>query len=412
MGLVVAMDAQTLQVRIRGTGAWFRATQPRRQQVARWDKSGRLARRGVVRVRAFESATLGSKAMVAVRKNFPATEETTYAWREGFHAKYEWRKKLNAGSFGEVWLARDQDTEQLVAVKELQKTRGRLTPERVRQKVEQELRVMTDLGDCPVVVQLQGGFKVKGHYEIVMEYCDGKDLKVQLAEHGPVGEQLAAAVAYEILKVIHACHEKGIVHGDIKTANFMIRSPACNPFLDLKVAALEPGWLKAIDFGCSQYYKGDDYRIQSRVGTPVYMAPEVFLRNFGLECDMWSLGVVVFQLLAGTFPFWRTAEDALSCSVREVSHVVQTKPVDFASQPVWRSVSPECKDFILKLLQKDFSKRMTVEEAEEHPFLKRNVHLDGQGQIMLRANNIVNYVEQKIPRRQPADENQCINTLH
>ncbi|GMH32431.1 hypothetical protein BSKO_00265 [Bryopsis sp. KO-2023] len=397
------MDTYALQTKTRGAAKWPRVTRPRRFFVAHCDRQGRVARRVAFRVCAFDSTSLQNNAMVAVR--VPATEKTTYAWREDFHEQYEWKKKLNAGSFGEVWLATDQRNDELVAVKELEKRRGRLTPERVRQKVEQELRVMTDVGDCPVVVKLEGGFKIKGHYEIVMEYCDGEDLKVQLAENGPVSEQLCAAVVHEILKVIKACHEKGIVHGDIKTANFMIKSPKCNPFSDPSTSTLEPGWLKAIDFGCSQYFKGDDYRIRHRVGTPVYMAPEVFQRNFGFECDMWSLGVVMFQLLACSFPFWRSAEDALMCSVREVSHAVQTANVDFASQPVWRSVSPECKDFVMKLLRKDYTRRMTVEEAQNHPFLKQSIQLDEEGRIMLGTNNIVNYVATKQASKKTVTKN-------
>lgn len=99
----------------------------------------------------------------------------------------------------------------------------------------------------------------------------------------------------------------------------------------------------------------------------------------------------MFQLLACSFPFWRSAEDALMCSVREVSHAVQTANVDFASQPVWRLVSPECKDFIKKLLRKDYKRRMTVEEAQDHPFIAKNIQLDDKGRIVLGANNIVNY---------------------
>lgn len=65
-----------------------------------------------------------------------------------------------------------------------------------------------------------------------------------------------------------------------------------------KFAVLEPM------LNCSAPYAGDNMRLRSRVGTPVYMAPEVFQRNFGKESDMWSLGVLLFQLISGTFPFW------------------------------------------------------------------------------------------------------------
>lgn len=77
-----------------------------------------------------------------------------------------------------------------------------------------------------------------------------------LQRHGPISEQVSAAVAHEILQVIRMCHENNIVHGDIKTSNFMLKSPECNPFFDKKTTFLQSGWLKAIDFGCSQIYQG------------------------------------------------------------------------------------------------------------------------------------------------------------
>lgn len=142
---------------------------------------------GGVQVLAFENAAATKRTaqpMVAVSSPSAQkirSKDTHYAWRTDFHDQYEWVKKLSAGSFGEVWLARDLETGKEVAVKELKSRRGRLTPERVRQKVEQELRVMTDIASCPIVVGLKGGYIVKDHYEIVMEHCSGQDLKYHAA---------------------------------------------------------------------------------------------------------------------------------------------------------------------------------------------------------------------------------------
>lgn len=86
---------------------------------------------------------------------------------------------------------------------------------------------------------------------------------------------------------------------------------------------------------------------------------------------------------------------ALMCTVQEVSDVVQTHPVDFASRAVWRTVSPDCKHFVRRLLSKDYSKRMTLSEAEQHPFLSRNINLDNEGSIMLNSSNIVEYNTRK-----------------
>lgn len=143
-----------------------------------------------VQVLAFDSATSKQAVRTTVAVSSPpikrsaGAEETHYAWRNDFYDQYEFVRKLNAGSFGEVWLAKELETGKEVAVKELKSRRGRLTPERVRQKVEQELRVMTDIGSCPAVVGLKGGYILKDHYEIVMEHCSGQDLK----HHAAVSE--------------------------------------------------------------------------------------------------------------------------------------------------------------------------------------------------------------------------------
>ena len=65
-----------------------------------------------------------------------------------------------------------------------------------------------------------------------------------------------AYVAYEILHILKKCHANRIVHGDVKTANFILHSADINPFSTKDVRQLKPGWLKAIDFGCSQYVLG------------------------------------------------------------------------------------------------------------------------------------------------------------
>jgi len=77
--------------------------------------------------------------------------------------------------------------------------------------------------------------------------------------YGPASEEVVAHVAYEILCILQTCHEKSIVHGDVKTANFILQSSEVNPFRSGNTRDLRRGWLKAIDFGCSQYVLGEQY---------------------------------------------------------------------------------------------------------------------------------------------------------
>lgn len=96
---------------------------------------------------------------------------------------------------------------------------------------------------------------------------------------------------------------KSIVHGDVKPANFMLKQRFREPLRALERGAPQGSWLKAVDFGCSQSYR-NKASLSRRTGTPVYMAPEVFKRDYLQASDMWSLGMMMYQLLTGRFPFW------------------------------------------------------------------------------------------------------------
>lgn len=138
------------------------------------------------------------------------------------------------------------------------------------------------------------------------------------------------------------------------------------------------------------FKKIDGGRVQNRVGTPVFMAPEVFQRNYAFESDLWSLGIVLYQLLTGRYPFWDNTDAAMMCSVQEVMATVTMKEPDFYTDP-WKKASDTCIDFLNSLLDKDYRTRMTVAEALRHPFITNNVHTTGQhdGLYEYYSSNIV-----------------------
>ena len=116
----------------------------------------------------------------------------------------------------------------------------------------------------------------------------------------------------------------------------------------------------------------DGKRMSSRVGTPVFMAPEVFDRDYSFESDLWSLGIVLYQLISGRFPFWDSTQTALMSSVQDVMETVHLNDPDFTNEPFDR-ISAECLDFLQRLLDKNYKSRMDTKEALEHPFIRRYV---------------------------------------
>ena len=221
-----------------------------------------------------------------------------------------------------------------------------------------------------------------------MERLRGGDLDQALASSGPLSERAAAAVAHEVLKVVATCHAAGVMHGDVKPANFMLREASSGlsstdgehgPVLasTAVIESLVEGgsrpparWLSAVDFGCAQPLGRAS--LNRRTGTPVYMAPEVFQRDYGREADLWSAGVMLYQLLSGRFPFWRSLDDCRSRSVDEVMRSVLGDPVPL-SGGVWEGKSPACVDLLAGLLDRDPGARLTAADALEHPWFREQL---------------------------------------
>jgi len=102
-------------------------------------------------------------------------------------------------------------------------------------------------------------------------------------------------------------------------------------------------------------YKHADQRLNDIVGSAYYVAPEVLHRSYSVEADLWSVGVISYILLCGSRPFWARTESGIFRSV------LRANP-NFDDSP-WPSISPEAKDFVKRLLNKDHRKRMTAAQA-------------------------------------------------
>jgi serine/threonine protein kinase len=102
-------------------------------------------------------------------------------------------------------------------------------------------------------------------------------------------------------------------------------------------------------------YKHADQRLNDIVGSAYYVAPEVLHRSYSVEGDLWSIGVITYILLCGSRPFWARSESGIFRSV------LRANP-NFDDSP-WPSISPEAKDFVKRLLNKDHRKRMTAAQA-------------------------------------------------
>ncbi|GMH34360.1 hypothetical protein BSKO_02194 [Bryopsis sp. KO-2023] len=311
------------------------------------------------------------------------TSVPTVEWRDNFDDIFTLQTEVAAGAFGKVWKAVDNATGQTVAVKRLQSKRKNLATEQIRAKVEEEVGILMALQGHPGVVNLHGAFFHDNHYNVVMDFCNGGDLRSHIQRSGPISEGMAAAVAWEILGAVRRCRQAKVVHGDVKAANFLVASERCNPFRNTDVFALPPGWLKAVDFGASHYLRGrPEDVIHGRCGTLEYMAPEVLRGHYGYEADLWSLGITLYYLLSAWFPMCETGGLALQHNQLRVKEAVLRQPMMIVPESL-RNPSPSCLDFIRQLLVRDSKRRMTLEDAMQHPFLEENLEICENGGVVL-----------------------------
>ncbi|EEE59106.1 hypothetical protein OsJ_10964 [Oryza sativa Japonica Group] len=216
--------------------------------------------------------------------------------------------------------------------------------------VRREVRILSSLAGHSNLVQFYDAYEDEENVYIVMELCKGGELLDRiLARGGKYSEEDAKVVMRQILSVASFCHLQGVVHRDLKPENFLFSSKD------------ENSAMKVIDFGLSDFVKPDE-RLNDIVGSAYYVAPEVLHRSYGTEADMWSIGVIVYILLCGSRPFWARTESGIFRAVLKADPSFEEAP--------WPTLSAEAKDFVRRLLNKDYRKRMTAAQALCHPWIR------------------------------------------
>ena len=252
-----------------------------------------------------------------------------------------------------------------VAVKTLPKIRGKLSREKTLEKISRETDMLSRLQSCPGVVKLVECYEDDNSVHLVTELCPGGDLQRYVESNGPLDEASLATVAMEVLLIVSHCHQQGILHGDVKPANFCLKE------IRKCCSSNAIPHLKAIDFGCSQFLGSDpSRRLSKRTGTPVFMSPEIFQRDYSRKADVWSVGVMLYWLFCQRFPFFPNSDVVKAARLEEVADAVTNTTIRYDQGP-WPAMSREGLDFVSRCLTRDEDKRMTVEEALNHPWVAK-----------------------------------------
>lgn len=299
--------------------------------------------------------------ITSVSKNAPLR---LFGYRQDFESRYELKEKVGSGSFGTVYKVSSKQTGEDFAVKTIAKRwapGAQMEPLFVR-RIQHEVDIYNHIGRSLNVAYLYGAYEDSKNVMLVMELCKGGEMWNRVRS-GRYSEKDAANAVRDVLRTVAQCHARNVLIRDVKPDNF------------LYLTSDENAPLKAIDFGLAQYCKADE-NLRDRAGTAIYIAPEVLKMKYSLPADLWSAGIIAYQLVTGRLPF--TGEEGEEVSTqymekkqfdhKEVFRAVLYADLDFACAP-WDSVSPACKDLVQSLLQRDPAQRPTAVEALKHSWL-------------------------------------------
>ncbi|CAD6204324.1 unnamed protein product [Miscanthus lutarioriparius] len=220
-----------------------------------------------------------------------------------------------------------------------------------------KFRNMQDIED--VRLTIKDVYEDEEAVHIVMELCEGGELYDRIKK-GNYSEHKAADLIKNIVGIIENFHSLGVMHRDLKPENFLLQDNDD----DLSI--------KVIDFGLSMFFKPDPTHVETSdtgsftetVGSPYYIAPEVWQKHYGPEADVWTAGVILYVLLSGVPPFCADTHEVVLDKVRD-GHF------DFESDQ-WHRISDSANDLIRKMLCPCPSERLKAHEVLKHPWICDN----------------------------------------
>ncbi|XP_006161802.1 serine/threonine-protein kinase PAK 4 isoform X1 [Tupaia chinensis] len=249
--------------------------------------------------------------------------------------------KIGEGSTGIVCIATVRSSGRLVAVKKMD-----LRKQQRRELLFNEVVIMRDY-QHENVVQMYNSYLVGDELWVVMEFLEGGAL-TDIVTHTRMNEEQIAAVCLAVLQALSVLHAQGVIHRDIKSDSILLT---------------HDGRVKLSDFGfCAQVSK-EVPRRKSLVGTPYWMAPELISRlPYGPEVDIWSLGVMVIEMVDGEPPYFNEPP------LKAMKMIRDNLPPRLKNL---HKVSPSLKGFLDRLLVRDPAQRATAAELLKHPWLAK-----------------------------------------
>ena len=254
------------------------------------------------------------------------------------NSEYKILEKIGKGGFSEVRKAIHISSNQPRAIKMIAKKSLSILG---KKKLFKEVEILKNL-DHPHIVKIHEFFENMNYIHIVLEYLNGKELFEQIVLNNiELNEKKIREIMKQIISTVNYLHNLNIVHRDLKSENIIYDGTN----------------ITIIDFGTSTHLIEEN--LSKFTGTILYIAPEVINKNYNEKCDIWSCGIIFYILLTGTAPFQGTNQEIK----KKILGLNFEIPLDDI-----KHISKASKDLLKKLLEKDFTKRISAEEILNHEF--------------------------------------------
>lgn len=250
-------------------------------------------------------------------------------------------ESIGSGSYGKVFRAKNTKTNETVAVKAVPLDKFKEVP-KLEEFTANEIKTLNRIKNINVIRFIEM-LKTANNMYLVYEFCDGGTLEDILQKKHHMSEVEALKVFQQLLNAFKSIYKENILHRDLKPSNILVHN----------------GVVKIADFGFCKKMSGPQELTFTMVGSPIYMAPEVLKGYpYNIKADIWSLGVVLYELLYGVCPY---EERTLPLLIGQID----SKPLTFL--PDVNTISPNTENLLRRMLTHDHRARIEWSELVDYP---------------------------------------------
>ena len=291
------------------------------------------------------------KQLFDIQLSIPVSQNLLIMEQKGNPSdKYVKGEKIGSGSFGTVYEAKNLIFNNTVAMKVITKSDGMDS-----EYIKNELDILKKLSH-PNIVRIYEFYESENDYYLINEFCNGGEL-YNYINKTKLNEQQLSIIFYQVFSGLCYLHENDVLYRDMKPENILISKKE----IDL-LTNEEYFWIQIIDFDCAKIFE-QNKKDNIIVGSIYYLAPEVLNREYNEKCDTWSVGVILYMFLVGKPPFNGLNND-------EIINSIKTKEYDENNEKLIQA-SPEVRDLIKGLLNKNTDERFSAKQALNHQWFKK-----------------------------------------